>query len=72
MVREVDGERITLPPAFDLHHVEGDSTKEVFEGGPDADAVTLERVEAGGFGGLGDVLEELGLGEGTVGLLELV
>ena len=72
MVHEVDEECIALPPAFDLHHVEGDSTKEVFKGGPDADAVTLERVKASSFGSLGDVLEELRLDEGMVGLLESV
>ena len=72
VMHEVNGECVALPPALDLHHIEWDSAKEVFEGGPDADAVPLEGIEAGGSGCLGDMFEELRLREGAVRLLELV
>ena len=69
---EVNGECIALPPALDLHDIERDSPKEVLEGGPDADAMPLEGIEAGSSGCLGDMFEELRLCEGAVRLLKLV
>jgi hypothetical protein len=69
---EVQLEGVPCPVALSLHDIEGHPPQEIFEHGPNLNAVALQQFETGCLCCLCHPVEEFGLGAGTARVHGLV